>query len=1101
MTSRSTPRLVSGLIAGGLSLILVPSALAGTASVNGTVLQITAAANENNIITVERLPDETVDGPTGDDLSRQAILVRDATNPQTSPVPGLPDQIGAILTPGVGCQPVADPNSTRTALKCTAASFTKIDADLSTPADQSAEANEPTRDRDFFSEADLDGVANLQLPSADVTGGAGRDTLRGTSAGDVLDAGTGNDELYGLAGDDQVLPGPGKNDPVSGGPGSDTISYASSTVRVVVTLDGQPNDGEAGNDNVLADMENITTGAGNDLVVAANNNNTIVTGLGNDEVRALGGDDSISAGEGDNVVDAGDGKDSGSSGAGLDRVTLGTGDDTFNVGAGDNVVDAGEGKDDVTAAGGNDRLDGFGGDDTLRGGDGENVLSGDLGVDDLSGGTGVDRANGGDGNDKLTLGGGNNFAEGGAGDDAITTLGGNDDINGGAGADTIGAGDGANKIDGGSENDGITSGAGIDLVFGGSGDDTITTGGENDRVQGNLGADTMNLGDGNADHVDYLDRVNNVYADLNNVASGEGCFGGGVCENDKITNTERLTGGDGNDRLVGNGGANALTGGKGDVDNNPATTDGDDDLRGGLGADELTGGDGYDQVSYRDRVNGVTVTLDGQAGDGESGENDNVKGDIEKVEGGGGNDSLTGSDQRNDLYGLAGDDVLDGKLGPDLMEGGANEDTVTYANRPGDVTVVNDGTVAEDGEAGEGDNVGPDVENLTGGNGNDKLTTVDVGGVGVANKLRGGAGNDLLDGGYGSDDLYGGLDRDQVAYTNRPATEVVIYQEEGGRNDGTGIIDPAIFDANCPYSGTHTSTERDLIAEDVEGIRGGGESDVFIATGISGADFVGGDGRDVLKGSSLPDLLNGGGGDDFLCGGADDDVLVGGAGADVLNGQADNDRAVDFVAGTDTAQGIEGFGGDASLPAFQTAPQQQPAQTQATTASQPTTSSSSTASQPTSSGSTTTSPTTSSSSTTSQPTSSGSTSKGSGTTTSGSGSTTGGSTGTQETVTRVVPVGTVAGSTEGSRSLKSIKTAKSGSKTVARVRGTVAERSCKRGQTIRIKVLDGRKVVGTKTAKLGKGCTFNALVPVRTKAKRVNATVSLVGTTKSLRAR
>jgi Ca2+-binding RTX toxin-like protein len=1092
MTSRPTPRLVTGLLAGSLAFALAPAAYAGTASVNGTVLQITAAAGETNVITVERLADETAPGVGGG--ARQVILVRDATNPQNAPVPGLPQQIGAILTPGVGCQPVPDENSTRPALKCTAATFTLVDADLSTQQDETGAASDPERDADFFSEIDTD-QKDVALPPANVTGGAGKDVLRGTLNNDVLDGGSGNDQVFGLGGDDQLLPGAGFNNPVSGGPGSDLISYASSTVDVTVTLDGKANDGENGRDNVLADMENITTGSGNDLVVAAANNNTIITGAGNDRVQSLGGDDRVEAGEGDNTVDAGDGNDTGTSGGGKDTVTLGIGNDTFNVGAGDNTVDGGDGNDDVTAGAGTDRLEGFGGDDTLRGGDGENTLSGGAGVDNITGGTGVDRANGGDGNDVVNVAGGDNFAEGGAGDDQITTTAGSDTIDGGSGADTIQAGDGANTIKGGSENDGITSGAGIDLVSGGAGNDTITTNAENDSVNGGEGADTMNLGAGAADTVDYLERSVNIYADLNGVPSGAGCFpnSGGSCEGDNISGTENLTGGNGNDLLVGNGSANVLKGGKG-------ATDGDDDLRGGLGADDLIGGDGYDRVSYRDRTNGVTVTLDGQAGDGESGENDNVRGDIERVEGGGGNDSLTGSDQRNDLYGLAGDDALEGLLGPDLMEGGDGEDTVSYASRSGNITVTNDGTAANDGETGEGDNVGPDVENLTGGSGNDRLTTVDVAGVGVVNELRGGPGNDRLDGGRGSDDIFGGSENDVVVYTGRPAAETVVFQADGSRNDGTGVVDVKVDDLSCAVQSTIVSAERDLIAEDIEGVEGGQERNVLIATSTAGADFVGGDGPDILVGAQRADLLQGGAGDDVICGGAGNDVISGGAGADGINGQADDDRLTDREA-ADRVEDIEGFGGSASLPAFAAAPQQAPAQQQpaqqqptqqAPAQQQPTTQQAPAQQQPT----TQQAPAPQQPAAT-QPTGPGSTAgsstSGSGST-AGSGSTTGsGSAATQQAEAKVTEI-------SGTRSFMTVATTKSGAKTVARVRGTVAG-SCKSGQKVVVKVLAGKKVVGSRTVKLAKGCAFNAVVPVATKAKKVKATVALAGTSKTLRMR
>jgi Ca2+-binding RTX toxin-like protein len=67
--------------------------------------------------------------------------------------------------------------------------------------------------------------------------------------------------------------------------------------------------------------------------------------------------------------------------------------------------------------------------------------------------------------------------------------------------------------------------------------------------------------------------------------------------------------------------------------------------------------------------------------------------------GGSGDDKLTG--------GWA-NDTLDGGPGADVLKGGGGTDTVTYASRSAAVNVSLDG-VANDGEAGEGDNAGTDV--------------------------------------------------------------------------------------------------------------------------------------------------------------------------------------------------------------------------------------------------------------------------------------------------------------------------------------------------------------------------------------------------------
>jgi hypothetical protein len=103
---------------------------------------------------------------------------------------------------------------------------------------------------------------------------------------------------------------------------------------------------------------------------------------------------------------------------------------------------------------------------------------------------------------------------------------------------------------------------------------------------------------------------------------------------------------------------------------------GDDTLDGGLGADLLSGGDGNDLADYSGRTNAVTISLDGQPGDGETGENDNVSSSIENVTTGSGNDTVTGSALANTLSGGPGNDGISGAGGDDTLDGGLGQDSV-----------------------------------------------------------------------------------------------------------------------------------------------------------------------------------------------------------------------------------------------------------------------------------------------------------------------------------------------------------------------------------------------------------------------------------------
>jgi Ca2+-binding RTX toxin-like protein len=246
-------------------------------------------------------------------------------------------------------------------------------------------------------------------------------------------------------------------------------------------------------------------------------------------------------------------------------------------------------------------------------------------------------------------------------------------------------------------------------------------------------------------------------------------------------------------RLVGGNGNDKLTGG-------PA----DDVLRGEAGADTLTGGGGRDTADYSDRTAPLTVSLDGAAGDGEAGENDNVAADVENVGGGSADDVLTGSDADNGLYGNAGndtlsgaggndvldagpgDDLLDGGMGADTLIGGDGTDRATYASRPASVRVTLDGQPG-DGAAGENDSV--DTENLTGSAGDDVL----FGNAGP-NAIEGGAGADRILGGAGVDALDGGLGDDLIQSLD--AENDLIACGEG--TDGT-LSDKADVRTDCEY--------------------------------------------------------------------------------------------------------------------------------------------------------------------------------------------------------------------------------------------------------------------------------------------------------------
>ncbi|HEV2776778.1 MAG TPA: calcium-binding protein, partial [Solirubrobacteraceae bacterium] len=99
-------------------------------------------------------------------------------------------------------------------------------------------------------------------------------------------------------------------------------------------------------------------------------------------------------------------------------------------------------------------------------------------------------------------------------------------------------------------------------------------------------------------------------------------------------------------------------------------------LSGGPGGDDMRGGAGRDAADYSEAGGNVTVVLDDAPNDGQGGEGDNVRSDVEDVRGGGVQDTFTGSRDGNDLDGGAGEDYVDGRGGRDELRGGTSRDVV-----------------------------------------------------------------------------------------------------------------------------------------------------------------------------------------------------------------------------------------------------------------------------------------------------------------------------------------------------------------------------------------------------------------------------------------
>ncbi len=203
----------------------------------------------------------------------------------------------------------------------------------------------------------------------------------------------------------------------------------------------------------------------------------------------------------------------------------------------------------------------------------------------------------------------------------------------------------------------------------------------------------------------------------------------GLGGNDTITGflgSDKLFGGDGRDTIYGMDGHDTMDGGAGN--DRLFGGNGNDILAGGNGDDFLNGELGFDAVDYRGVTGSRGVTVDLRV---TTAQNTRAAGrdtivNVEQVWGSDLNDTITGNNGANLLYGLGGSDTINGAGGNDLIYGGFGE---TTGNRL---------------SGGDGDDA------IEGSYGNDTM--------------RGDAGNDRLSGSAGMDRMTGGTGADRFIF-------------------------------------------------------------------------------------------------------------------------------------------------------------------------------------------------------------------------------------------------------------------------------------------------------------------------------------------------
>ena len=368
------------------------------------------------------------------------------------------------------------------------------------------------------------------------------------------------------------------------------------------------------------------------------------------------------------------------------------------------------------------------------------------------------------------------------------------EMSGGPGDDTLDGGGGADVLRGGGGEDDAQGGAGDDEIFGDAGDDIRSLG-----LNGGAGQDIVHGGDG-ADSV-----------------------GGGI----------------GNDQLFGDAGDDVFFGDSGD-DQVDGGAD-DDEAGPEPGNDTYAGGAGFDvfrtcsaPASPPMAAIASSVSLDDRPNDTdcEALGTNNIRSDVEDVQGDFGPDTLVGNASTNQLRGFRDDDVITGGPNSDLLMGDRGDDTINAQD--GAVDTIRCGSGTDTANVDRVDLVPSDCEvvnplpvlrpgactNILTGSGDDEVLT----GTTAGDRIKGLGGTDIIRGLRGDDCLIGGSALDKL-------------------------------------------------------------------TGHAGRDRLAGQaGDDVMSGGPDNDRMSGGAGDDRMSGGAGNDRITGNAGGNRLSGGAGNDR-------------------------------------------------------------------------------------------------------------------------------------------------------------------------------------------------------------------
>ena len=617
--------------------------------------------------------------------------------------------------------------------------------------------------------------------------------------------GGGNAQANSITGtgfDDTIEGGDGQ-DTLDGGAGNDTASYFNASAAVTVSLASQaPQNTIGAGIDTLISFENLQGSAFGDSLIGDDNANTLDGSLGDDTLSGgLGDDTYLVNAAGDVIIEA--------ASQGLDLIgslvsyTLPAHVENLVLFIGA-VTGTGNGLDNQIIGQFDDNLlSGGAGNDTLLAGPGSDTLDGGTGNDSLDGETGNDTASyassAGPVVVSLAIAGAQNTQ--GAGLDTLVSIenlvGSNfaDTLTGDGNANTLQGGQGDDALSGGGGHDVLQGQAGRDILDGGAGNDTLAGGADDDTYLIDSAADIVNeLANEGQDNA-FVSAASWTVAAQVEIAR---LVGAGAALTAAATATilvanpslqSTLTGGAGDDTIFGTGAlAHQIDGGGGDdivrAQGSAAV------MRGGLGNDQFAignlaasivenAGEGIDTawlaVSGWTNFAGVEVVRLAAPGAtllfGSEDNEDLVANQAEasEIHGNGGHDVLWGGPFNDTLDGGAGDDICRGQGGTDRFIGGTGNDQFVVFN--------SGATVIE--QAGEGYeivyfvgagsfDIGANVEEArlleqgTGLLGNAQANLLVGNNAGLASRLEGRGGNDIIFGTAAADTIHGGAGDDTL---------------------------------------------------------------------------------------------------------------------------------------------------------------------------------------------------------------------------------------------------------------------------------------------------------------------------------------------------